>query len=278
MKAIVSTNCDPKYIFFMPIVAWCWNKLGVNVRFLMPYMPMEAGVARLCNTVFDTLLDKSIFSLENSIMSFKAPTQNHEVTYTQVSRLFAAADTSIPDNEILVTSDIDMAVFQIPPHDLNGVFLVFGADLVPPNQYPICYLIATAKAWREAFVNGRTLQDCLDDELAHENCDNMRGNLWSRDQERAFNFINITSPIFFNRAKEGTQFATKRVDRDNVFWYEDLVDGGAGIVDAHLWRPGYTEENVQKIVALLHIIYPNEAFDWLWEYAAKFREILNQQQ
>ncbi len=274
MKAIVSTNYDPKYIFFMPIVAWCWNKLGVEVMFIMPHNVSfpEKDEHFL---VYKTL--REVCRLKTQVYSFRIPSKNHEVTYTQVSRLFAAADTLIPDNEILITSDIDMAVFQIPPHDLNGVFSVFGADLVPPRQYPMCYVSATAAAWRKVFVKGRTLQQCLDDALAAENCENMRGNLWSRDQELLHNGINLTEGIlYFNRAKEGTQFATKRVDRDNVFWYEDLVNGGAGIVDAHLWRPGYTEENVQKIVALLHIIYPNEAFDWLWGYAAKFREIIKQ--
>ena len=277
MKAVISTNYDPKYIFFMPIVAWCWNKLGVEVVFLSP----RTGSSKSLH-LFEFVRNwvQIVHSQLNYYRFFDVPTENHEVTYTQVSRLFAAAAFH-PDceNEVFVTSDIDMAVFQVPPHDLNGVFSVFGADLVPPRQYPMCYVSATASAWRKVFVKGRTLQQCLDDALAAENCENMRGNLWSRDQELLHDGIELTEAIlYFNRAKEGTQFATKRVDRDNQFWYEDLVNGGAGIVDAHLWRPGYTEENVQKIVALLHIICPNEAFDWLWEYAAKFREILNQQQ
>jgi hypothetical protein len=270
MKAIVSTNYDPKYIFFMPIVAWAWQKIGVEVRFMMPFFDIHDKVVRL---IMDTLrANKS----NGSVHCFRPPTENHEVTYTQVSRLFAAADTSIPDDEILITSDIDMAVFQIPPHDPNGAFSIFGADLVPQNQYPMCYLSATAKAWRETFVMGRTLQDCLDDELSHENCENMRGNLWARDQERSFSYIKPTSPILYNRAYEGTQFATKRVDRDNGHWYEDLINNGKDIVDAHLWRPGYTEENTEKIIRLLTIMYAEDSFEWVRKYSAEFRKIIGQ--
>jgi len=233
MKAIVSTNYDPKYIFFMPIVAWCWNKLGVEVRFLMPWKQ------QLIHSEYLTIIGKTIGELKINCSAhrFETETDNHEVTYTQVSRLFAAADTLIPDNEILITSDIDMLVFQIPPHDLNGVFSVFGADLVPPRQFPMCYVTATAAAWRKVFVKGRTLQECLDDALASENCENMRGNLWCRDQEILHNGINLTEGIlYFNRAYEGTQFATHRVDRDNAFWEQDLLNSGSGLVDAHLCR------------------------------------------
>jgi hypothetical protein len=159
--------------------------------------------------------------------------------------------------------------------DQDGRFTIHGADLVPPNQYPMCYISATAKAWRETFVKGRTLQECLDDELSHENCSNMKGNLWARDQERSFSYIEPTNPILFNRAKEGTQFATHRVDRDNHFWEEDL-GSGTGLIDAHLWRPGYTFENTSKIIRLLTIMYPEDSFDWVAEYAEQFRKIINQ--
>jgi hypothetical protein len=276
MKAIVSTNYDPKYVFFMPIMAWAWNKLGVGVHFIVP-SPFRIGGNALFEYVRrNTFVGKT--KEQTSISIFDAPTENHEVTYTQVSRLFAAADTSIPDDEILITSDIDMLVFQVPPHDLNGVFSVFGADLVPPRQFPMCYVTATAAAWRKVFVKGRTLQECLDDALAAENCQNMRGNLWCRDQEILHNEITLTESIlYFNRAYEGTQFATHRVDRDNHFWEQNLLNSGGGLVDAHLWRPGYTEENTEKIIRLLEIMYPLDSFHWVREYAAEFRSILNQQ-
>jgi hypothetical protein len=269
MKVIVSTNYDTKYIFFMPIVAWCWNKLGVEVRFLMPHKDIAD-----CDIMWLIISTVTKNKIDGYIHTFDPPTENHEVTYTQVSRLFAAADTSIPDDEILVTGDIDLLPFQIPPYDTNGAFSIFGADLVPPKQYPMCFISATASAWRNTFVKGRTLQQCLDDALAAENCQHMRSNLWARDQETAYNLIEPTNPSLFNRAKDGTQFATNRVDRDNAYAFEDL-GSGTGLIDAHLWRPGYTFENTSKIIRLLTIMYPEDSFDWVAEYAEQFRKIIN---
>ena len=47
----------------------------------------------------------------------------------------------------------------------------------------MCYTVAAAATWRKFFVKGRSFQQCLDDELAHEECQNVRANLWARDQE-----------------------------------------------------------------------------------------------
>jgi hypothetical protein len=270
MKAIISTNYDPKYVFFMPIVAWSWGKLGVETRFLAPYMNISFLVKEY------KIIEKYIkqLSLNVSMHTFYVPSDNHEVTYTQVSRLFAAADTRIPDDEVLVVGDVDMAIFRLPFLSPNHHFTIEGADLVPPNQYPMCYISATAAAWRKTFIKGRTLQQCLDDTFAGIECENMRGNYWSFDQENAYNLIKPTNPMLINRAKEGTQFASHRVDRDNAYWREDLINGGLGIMDAHLWRPGYTLENTEKIVGLLTIMYPNDSFDWVREYAAEFRKLI----
>jgi len=285
MKAIISTNYEPTYLFFAPITAWAWKKLGVDVRFLMPFGKIGVPEKYLNQSqiigkrLFELVL-RNITQTEHNkdlsvkILEFTPPTENHEVTYTQVSRLFAAADTSIPDNEILITSDCDMLVFQVPPHDLNGVFSVFGADLVPPKQFPMCYVTATAAAWRKVFVKGRALQECLDDALAAENSIHMRSDLWCRDQELLYNGINLSEGIlYFNRAYEGTQFATKRYDRDDAYLLDRL---SFDTVDFHCPRPGYEEKNFEIILKVLQYHYPLDSFDWVREYAAEFRSILNQ--
>jgi hypothetical protein len=128
------------------------------------------------------------------------------------------------------------------------------------------------KRWKATFGKyGNTLQECLDNLLGHENCENMRGNLWCRDQETAYNEISPTDALLIPRAREGTQFASHRIDRDDAFWKDRL---NLDIVDAHLWRPGYTEENAQKIVELLTYMYPLDDHSWILEYARKYRGLL----
>jgi hypothetical protein len=234
---------------------------------MMPYMAKRLDYELM--HLVSTVLNEENIPL--SVNLFNPPTQNHEVTYTQVARLYAAADLQIHDTDILITSDCDMAVFEIPPHTHNGAFSIFGHDLCAPKQYPICYISATAAAWRKTFVKGRSLQDCLDDALAAETCESMAGNLWCRDQETAFNLIEPTKPNLHKRAKEGTQFATHRCDRDDAYWHDHVTPS---LVDAHLWRPGFAPENTEKIIGLLTIMYPNTAFDWLWKYAEDFRKLV----
>ncbi len=269
MKAIISTNYDPKYVFFMPIVAWAWNKLGVGVHFVIPSPFINGGNALFEFVRRNTFVGKEKW--QTSLSIFNAPSDNHEVTYTQVSRLFAAADTQIPDDEILITSDCDMAVFGGFIYDQDGRFTVHGADLVPQNQYPMCYISATASAWRNTFVKGRTLQQCLDDALAAENCTNMRSNLWARDQELLWNGISPTNPILINRAHPGTQFATKRYDRDDAYILDRL---SLDAVDFHMNRPGYEQGNFEIILKIFQYHYPLENLDWMVEYRNSFVSLL----
>jgi len=64
--------------------------------------------------------------------------KNKEATYAQCSRLFGGS-LGLPKDEMVIVSDIDMLLFKIPPTN-KGYFTVFGADLTPPKQYPMCYI------------------------------------------------------------------------------------------------------------------------------------------
>jgi hypothetical protein len=103
----------------------------------------------------------------------------------------------------------------------------------------------------------------------------MKGNHWCRDQYLAHKYIIPDVPTLINRSEVGSMLAKNRVDRDNHNWEEYLKNRNKKIFDAHLWRPGYTEDNIEKIIRLLTIMYPEDSFDWVREYAAKFRSILN---
>ncbi len=155
----------------------------------------------------------------------------------------------------------------------NADFDVFGYDLVPEKQYPICFVSATVKNWRNAMqINGKSLQECLDNDLGHIECEHFRGNYWGFDQEKLYNMVSQNSNIYLHgRAKPGTQFATRRVDRDNMFYEENI---NSELIDAHLWRPGYSDENFPKILNLLQRMYPNDNFDWLISYTEQYKALL----
>jgi hypothetical protein len=281
MKAIVSSTYDDQYLFFLPIINWCWNKLGVDVICFMPSLASNSYYSIYEQWLGgSTLVHKTAKSCQFEYFKCK---DNKQATYSQCSRLYAAA-LDLPDNEILITSDVDMAVFvgfeifpaatipAIPDLQTDHILKIVGSDLTPKGQYPMCYAIGPAWIWRKFMqIDGRTYQQCLDDQLSEIECENMRGNLWSRDQELLSMYTQKERKIEFLRANPGTQFASCRVDRTDINWRSYL---GESLVDAHLWRPGYTDENFSKILELLTTQYPEENFQWLIDYRNDYISLL----
>lgn len=280
MKAIISSTYDSKYLYFLPIVTYCWNKLGVDVICFMPKQYPES--VQKFGLVYDVIEQNS---LNCEFWNFDCP-EHKEATYAQCSRLYAAC-LDLPEDEILITSDVDMALFKLPPY--VGGFTVFGADLVPDKQYPMCYISAKVKDWRNAFdlyeyetliqfpkgVSGgviKSYQKCLDELLGGIEAEHFRGNYWGKDQEEAHNKINLTQGIYCEpRARPGTQFASNRYDRDDAYILDRL---SPDTIDFHMNRPGYESDNFYKILTILNYHYPNDNFDWLCEYREKYLEIL----
>lgn len=282
MKSVYSSTGDSLYDFFIPITAWCWSKLNIGNIIFTPENKTE--------TISFSMSCAKKLDIDVSFYDIRCP-KHKEATFMQCSRLYAAA-LDLPEDEVLITSDVDMGVFAgimeylnwripqktfiAPPilyqNILQESISVIGTDLVPMGQLPMCYVVGKVKNWRKAFdITNQSYQELLDKELAHEECENMRGNLWSRDQELLHNYIGPTSFHSQQRARSGTQFATNRVDRDDINWRSYC---GPDLIDAHLWRPGYTDENFANILELLQAQYPNDNFDWLISYREQYIRLL----
>jgi len=267
MKAIISTTYDDKYLFFIPICVWAWNKLGVDVICFMPDYEWDSKDDVKFNVVAQYLC-----KMKCDVYSFKSP-KHKEATYAQCSRLYAAC-LDLPEDEILVTGDVDMAMFKLPVcYPMDGYFTIFGSDLVPPKQFPICYISASVKDWRNAFnLHKKTYQQKLDELLSHIEADHFRGNYWGKDQEEAYNKISLTQGINYEPRSNGqNQFATKRYDRDDTYILERL---NPDTIDFHMNRPGYEEKNFEIIMTVLKYHYPNDKFDWLISYREQYIKLL----
>lgn len=268
MKAIISSTYNDTYLFFLPIVTFCWNKLGVDVICFMP-----VGKPQKRNLIHKLVLLEEVRSKNNlnfCVYSFDCP-EHKEATYAQCSRLYAAA-LDLPEDEILITSDIDMGLFRIPPY-YQGKMTITGVDLVPEGQIPMCYISGSVKEWRRAFeIDGRSVQAYLDDLLGDIDSITMRGDYWSKDQEEAYNRIVCDiRPIEVPRARLGTQFASDRLDRDDAFLLDRL---SPDILDYHMPRPGYEEINFNQILTVLKYFYPSDDFQWLIDYKNAYASLL----
>ena len=283
MKAVISTTYDDKYLWYLPLTTWLWNKLGVDVICFIPYL--KDGVDgydpdKEKREKYSLIID-TLDGLEIGLQAapFLAP-EHKEATYSQCARLYAAC-LYLPEDEVLVTSDIDMGVINFPFAGeivfgglIKDRIIVFGGDLVPQGQVPMCYLIGSVKTWRSQFLlEGYTYQQKLDELLGDIECENMRGNYWSKDQQEAnraivesqFDNINV------NRAKEGTQFASHRYDRDDAYILDRL---SPDTIDYHMNRPGFEEKNFEIILTILKYHFPNEDFQWLIDYNNDYKKLL----
>ena len=269
IKAVISCTVDEKYCWYIPIVIWAWNKFGVGVILFLPESSKSNSKIQFC---LSCLNDE--YGI-NKVCYFDMP--NHkEATASQCVRLYASA-LDLSADETLVISDIDMLVLNtsyfLPVAD--GIIDIYGADLVPPNQYPICYLSGKVSTWRKLIGEG-TVQQHLDKELGHIDSLSMRSDYWSKDQELIFNMLQSNDEVDYrlhNRATPGTQFASLRIDRDDSYWIDRYSQD---VIDAHLWRPGYQEDNFNKIMQLLSMAFPHEDFNWLVEYRNSFVNLLNE--
>lgn len=271
MKAVISSTYSDDYLFFLPITTWAWNKLGIDV---ICFIPTQEGFNKY--KTFGLICDKKWYTpgLNIQFSGFTA-TAEKEATYAQCSRIYGAALPFLENEEVLITGDVDMAVFNKEYYEQfnDGRIHIAGTDLVPDKQYPICYIAMNTKTWRDIMWirDGETPQEKLDQLLGHLECEHFRGNYWGKDQENIYNHIVASGlPVVKHyRASPGTQFATHRADRDG--WPEVI---SPDIIDAHLPRPGYTEANFEKILNLFQTMYPNDDFNWMVEYRNEYIKLL----
>lgn len=258
MISVISFTDNPKYDFFIPLIEWAWGKLGAKCHFIAP--------ERIIGTPKFNLLEE--YRIGWNLSTYSSPI-NKEITYSQVGRLFIG-NMYAPKEEI-VTSDADMILFKLP--ELNDdCFNIFGSDLVPKEQFPMCYAFAKADLWSKFLNKGKSLQENLDELFSGIECESFSGNYWSADQGHLWkSIIDYAGINLIPRARHGTQFASYRVDRTDTNWRSYL---GPDLIDAHLWRPGYTDENFANIMELLTHQYPNENFQWLINYRNEYLKLL----
>lgn len=259
MKSVISSTYDNTYLFFLPIVSWCWGKLGAETICFMPEPDRNESIK----------LDMCREYTDAKLRFFKAP-QHKKATYAQCARLYGGK-LGLDYSEVLITGDIDMAVFNLPEEVVRPKLpTIFGSDLVPEGQYPMCFASATAKDWIMLTGSAESYQFALNDLLSDE-CENFRGNMWARDQETLYKLLQGFDHIKIPRARPGTGFASLRYDRDDAYILERL---SPDTIDFHMNRPGYEDSNFNIIMTILQYHYPNEDFTWLTEYREQYLKFL----
>lgn len=227
-RVIISTDRNPTYIDFWPLVSQAWKKF-VHVK------PTVALIAKADVEIDETLGDVVRFEQIPDIPNW---------FYAQVVRLLLPA--YYPE-EVCIVSDMDM----LP---LNGAYFIDSVKNLPSDsfvvyrdksgdggRYPMCYVAAKGKIFGEMFhVNSLSdIPNIVYDWYK-------RGFGWDTDEvllrEHAVAWHNITGKCI----KLGHD-AKRRIDRSN--WHYNAVDlKKKHYVEAHMLRPyGWYKTEINKL-------------------------------
>jgi hypothetical protein len=261
-KIILSTNYNPDYLYYTPLVVWAWRRLGWE-----PIVFYEGeSTAALAYVVDITGIEIAKLSPQEGYRSD---------TITQISRLYGACVAE----GYLMTGDIDMIplsdYWKFDPNEIT----IWGHDLTGFTHYPICYIGMPHTRWIE--VMGLTTDDYnklikrdLDTLPQAKNPDFYK--YWFSDQDLITKRINETQfpKRFFHRGQYPNGFATGRVDRGS--WSLDHSQ----FIDCHALRDMYKRsdvgfQNMAKTMRLLERIWPDENFKWFTDYTREFQKLAN---
>jgi hypothetical protein len=283
-RAVVSSSADNIYGFFTPILGRLWRDL-IGYKPLFILFKDEDEWTRSPDTAFilKTLKD------DGHEVIFINPVAGYRTsTVMQLSRVLAAAIPSVADDDYLLTSDADMLPLNrsyFHQQDPNYRFHIFSADAYADiahgqhsPKYPMCYLGTEARYWKEIMgiktqdidvEAGRALQGRLD--TWHNDEEYLVSCLWRHPFhagriEKTKDHYAIGSCELFMRGWDASGIAFKRLDR--AAWsYENNQDA----VDAHFFRPGYTERAC--LLKLISVFYPS-SLEWVTNYIDTFAKLV----
>jgi hypothetical protein len=249
MLAVLSATLDPTYAFFAPLTARVWRRVA-DCGVVLFLIGSEASWRR------DPRGSVVLEALPNGTDIVFVPQRVGVPDYTlaQVVRLCAAALEGAPD-DWLVVGDVDLW----PVGDSHRAALgagdefhvrnadAYGADM---PRFPMCYLGGRRRAWRKTFGLDADLERAL------------AAIPWPADGDWHFDERYATArlraaPDFATHCRLSARPAgTDHGRLDRAAWKEPATL--AGLVDAHLPRPGFTDAHWALLVPLLEWLLGSE--------------------
>lgn len=233
---VISTNNNPRYKYYTPLVKWAWEKLEWNLITLSP---------------------------------FQLPPYKEE-TITQCVRLYACILKSIQPDDIVMTSDADMMPLSNYWQPDNVKLNIYGHDLTDYKHTPICYIAAPKHIWGELMhLNSANVKELMDRDLkvtkalSDNFCD-----WWQVDQDiitERINDFKERNPgrwVNIDRGTESTGYPAGRFDRSVMKYPEN------GLVDFHLPADGWNHTDIIKEVMTKAF---NELPEWIDQYTIEFK-------
>lgn len=172
------------------------------------------------------------------------------VIESQMIRLYAGKD--FEPETLLMTSDIDMLPLSDYWKPNHGKITCYGRNLSIEHQ-PLCYVAMLADQWRTV------IGDVMDLSKDH----------WLFDQDKLTEQLSGVIKTDIQRGiSTNSHLPIGRIDRS--LW--DVTLQQPERIDCHLLRPGYTDENWPRIMAVIEeCLEPTlDEIEWLNDYRKEF--------
>lgn len=235
---IVSSNENPYYLDFWPIISKIWKE---NFK-ITPVLGL------ICNE--DSDFENSEYGL---IKKFKSVEGIDEGLQSQIVRLYLPKEL---DGYCLI-SDIDIIPLSTQYFNDCATYLsednivIYSSDnpeCLKNNEYPMCYVSSHSESFKKIF-------DLDLDWLSFANLMKTRNQGWFTDQKYLYEKVNeyknkTNKVVLLNRGWAG--IANKRIDRAS--WNYDPIKVSEGYyIDSHSLRP-YSEYSLQinKLIENIH--------------------------
>jgi len=239
-RVILSTNENPKYMDFWPIVAKAWQKIGIR--------PTLAFIADKNVEIDESIGDViRIEPLKGIPVSFQ----------TQVIRLLLPA---LFKNEVFLISDIDMLPLQkeyfvdkiknIP----DDCFVVYRDKAYKKiKRFPMCYNAAMGKTFADIFGGTQGINNIDDIYRVIKELSKKWRNNWNTDEYALYVYLTKWKLYRKKCIKCGgtlKHIIDRRVDRSNMKYSTQRLKDNY-YIDFHMPRPYKKYKNaIHKIIEL----------------------------
>lgn len=248
---VLGVNENPKYLYFLPIVAWAWKKLGWGTYTFFVGQPTK------CSDLARSFVDE-FWVISEYFSGYKSE------TIAQCSRMYAGR---FKNADILMISDADMMplydYWQPDPKKIT----CYGRDL-SNEHFPMCYVAMNSTNWINTMNDHHTMPLV---QMFNDIDDIKVKNKWVTDQQILTERLNkVKDKVLINRGTENrTGYPIGRVDRSN--WRLDHQQ----LIDAHLPHDILTNDaSFKKVLDLLHHVWPGEDWKWFINYHREFKKLL----
>ena len=277
-KVILSCTMNDTYLFFLPIVSLVWQrKMGFcPLIFLVGTAEEWLGQPRYRYALEEASKMGAAIHFVPSDREFY-----EDKTISQCVRLYAfllsESEGGFSANTYMLLSDADMLLLNRGWINTRASQVdLFFANAYGGEKYPLNYVGMTVEVWKKVMClpHGDLVKELMVElknglgRVAHQYKQTESSTkAWYYDENL------FTARI---RAWEGHPGQCHMVNRegcppndriDRANW--NFTGSIEGKVDAHLVRPGYENDNWQKIHPVLHCILDDEEFGW----ACRFRDI-----